>query len=152
LVAPTLDAQERDHPMKIPDKYLRAIPIDLRAYIQPCLYGLVGGSAAVAFQLGIKLLEWALWTRLAHLAAGYFVLISLGTILATSLVAGLILTFVSREAAGSGPHATIREAISKMIDKSVSLLVVISPTDETPIGIVTLHDIVRLQSQLAEAI
>ena len=88
--------------MKIPDKYLRAIPIDLRAYIQPCLYGLVGGSVAVAFQLGIKLLEWALWTRLAHLAAGYFVLISLGTILATSLVAGLLLTFVSREAAGSG--------------------------------------------------
>jgi chloride channel protein, CIC family len=102
LVAPTLGALERDHPMKIPDKYLRAIPIDLRAYIQPCLYGLVGGSAAVAFQLGIKLLEWALWTRLAHLAPGYFVFISLGTILATSLVAGLILTFVSREAAGSG--------------------------------------------------
>jgi hypothetical protein len=42
-------------------------------------------------------------------------------------------------------------AVAKMIDKSVSLLVVISPTDETPIGIVTLHDIFRLQNQLAEA-
>ena len=88
--------------MKIPDKYLRSIPIDLRAYVRPCLYGLVGGLAAVAFQLGIKLLEWIFWTRLAHLATGYFVLISLGTILSTSFVAGLILTFVSREAAGSG--------------------------------------------------
>jgi hypothetical protein len=38
-----------------------------------------------------------------------------------------------------------------MVDQSMSLLVVISPTDETPIGIVTLHDIVRLQNQLADA-
>jgi hypothetical protein len=27
-----------------------------------------------------------------------------------------------------------------------------SPKDETPIGIVTLHDIVRLQNQLADAL
>jgi CBS domain-containing protein len=37
-----------------------------------------------------------------------------------------------------------------MIDNSVSLLVVISPADEAPIGIVTLHDIVRLQTQRAD--
>ena len=49
------------------------------------------------------------------------------------------------------PDATIREAVSRMIDKSASLLVVISPTEETPIGIVTLHDIFRLQSQLADS-
>ena len=49
------------------------------------------------------------------------------------------------------PDATIREAVSKMIDKSASLLVVISQSDATPIGIVTLHDIIRLQSQLADA-
>jgi chloride channel protein, CIC family len=88
--------------MKIPVKYIQAIPIDLRAYLRPFLYGLLGGAAAVAFQLGVKLLEWALWTRLLQIAPGYFVLISLVTILGTSLVAGLILTFVSREAAGSG--------------------------------------------------
>ena len=46
--------------------------------------------------------------------------------------------------------ATIREAVAKMVDKSASLLVVLS-TDETPIGIVTLHDVVRLQSQVADA-
>src|SRR5580704_3602603 len=88
--------------MNIAAKFFRAIPIDLRAYLRPCLFGLAGGSAAVAFQLGIKLLEWALWTRLAHIAIANFLLISLVTILGTSLVAGLILTFVSREAAGSG--------------------------------------------------
>jgi CBS domain-containing protein len=48
------------------------------------------------------------------------------------------------------PDVTIREAVSKMIDKSMSLLVVVSPVDETPIGIVTLHDIVRLQTQHAD--
>ena len=47
--------------------------------------------------------------------------------------------------------ATIREAVAKMVDKSASLLVVLS-TDETPIGIVTLHDVVRLQSQVTDAI
>lgn len=46
--------------------------------------------------------------------------------------------------------ATIREALAKMVDKSASLLVVLS-TDETPIGIVTLHDIVRLLSQVTDA-
>jgi CBS domain-containing protein len=39
-----------------------------------------------------------------------------------------------------------------MIDKSLSLLVVVSPSDGTPIGIVTLHDIVLLQSQLADTV
>jgi chloride channel protein, CIC family len=88
--------------MKIPGKYLRAIPIDLQGYFRPFLYGLVGGSAAVAFQLGIKVLEWFWWTRPSQLAIGSFVLISAATILGTSWVAGLILTFISRDAAGSG--------------------------------------------------
>ena len=46
--------------------------------------------------------------------------------------------------------ATTREAVAKMVDKSTSLLVVLS-TDETPIGIVTLHGIVRLLSQVTDA-
>jgi CIC family chloride channel protein len=88
--------------MKIPGKYLRAIPIDLQGYFRPFLYGLAGGSAAVAFQLGIKLLEWFFWTQPSQLAIGSFVLISAATILGTSWAAGLILTFISRDAAGSG--------------------------------------------------
>jgi CIC family chloride channel protein len=88
--------------MKIPARYLRAIPIDLQGYFRPFLYGLAGGSAAVAFQLGIKILEWFWWTQPSQLAIGSFVLISAATILGTSLASGLILTFVSRDAAGSG--------------------------------------------------
>jgi CIC family chloride channel protein len=68
-----------------------------------------------------------------------------------ALLDGQTLEQAQKPAETVNPDATIREAISKMIDQSVSLLVVMSPTEETPIGIVTLHDIVRLQSQLAEA-
>ncbi len=81
---------------------LRAIPINIKGYLQPFLYGLVGGLAAVGFQLAIKFLEWLLWTRLSTIATGSFILLSIVTILGTSLAAGLILTYVSRDAAGSG--------------------------------------------------
>ena len=70
--------------------------------LKPFLYGLAGGLAAVGFQLSIKSLEWLLWTRLSTIATGSFVLISIFTILGTSLVAGLILACISRDAAGSG--------------------------------------------------
>src|SRR5271165_2892749 len=88
--------------MRLLAKYLRAIPIDVRAYFRPFLYGFFGGLAAVGFQAGIKVLEWVLWTQLSHIATGYFVLASLATILVTSLLAGLLIAFVSRDAAGSG--------------------------------------------------
>jgi signal-transduction protein with cAMP-binding, CBS, and nucleotidyltransferase domain len=68
-----------------------------------------------------------------------------------ALLEGQNIEQAQRPAEVVNPDATIRDAVAKMIDKSVSLLVVISPTDETPIGIVTLHDIFRLQNQLAEA-
>ena len=48
-------------------------------------------------------------------------------------------------------HSTIREAVGKMVDNSVSLLVILSPTGDTPIGIVTLHDVLRLQNQFSDA-
>jgi chloride channel protein, CIC family len=70
--------------------------------LKPFLYGLLGGLAAIGFQLGIKFLEWVLWTRLSTIPTGTFVLISLVAMVGTSLVAGLILTFVSTDAAGSG--------------------------------------------------
>jgi chloride channel protein, CIC family len=88
--------------MRFLAKYLRAIPIDIRAYFRPFLYGLFGGLAAVGFQVGVKVLEWILWTRLSHIATGYFVLASLATILVSSLLAGLLVTFISHDAAGSG--------------------------------------------------
>jgi predicted transcriptional regulator len=48
-------------------------------------------------------------------------------------------------------HSTIREAVDKMVGNSMSLLVVLSATENTPIGIVTLHDVLRLQTQLSDA-
>jgi len=83
-------------------RVVRAIPNNVKSSLKPFLYGLAGGLAAVGFQLSIKSLEWLLWTRLSTIATGSFVLISIFTILGTSLVAGLILTFISRDAAGSG--------------------------------------------------
>jgi predicted transcriptional regulator len=46
---------------------------------------------------------------------------------------------------------TIREAVAKMVENSMSLLVVLSTTKNTPIPIVTLHDVLRLQNQLSDA-
>jgi CBS domain-containing protein len=43
--------------------------------------------------------------------------------------------------------STIGEAIAKMVEDSMSLLVILSATEDTPIGIVKLHDVLRLQNQ-----
>jgi CBS domain-containing protein len=48
-------------------------------------------------------------------------------------------------------HSTIREAVAKMVENSIGLLVVSSTTENKPIGIVTLHDVLRLQNQLSDA-
>ena len=48
-------------------------------------------------------------------------------------------------------HSTIKEAVATMVENSMSLLVVLSTTENTPIGIVTLHDVLRLQNQLSDA-
>jgi chloride channel protein, CIC family len=49
-------------------------------------------------------------------------------------------------------HATIREAVAKMVGNSRSLLVVLSTVENVPIGIVTLHDVLRLQQQQSDAV
>src|SRR6516165_2255369 len=48
-------------------------------------------------------------------------------------------------------HSTISEAVATMVENSISLLVVLSAAENTPIGIVTLHDVLRLQNQLCDA-
>ena len=47
-------------------------------------------------------------------------------------------------------HSTIREAVAKMAEKSMSLLLISSATENTLIGILTLHDVLRLQNQLSD--
>ena len=49
-----------------------------------------------------------------------------------------------------GANSTIREAVATMVENSISFLVVLSATENTPIGIVTLHDVLRLQNQLSD--
>jgi chloride channel protein, CIC family len=75
----------------------------------------------------------------------------IGLLNRNALLSGQTIEQAQRPAEVVNPDATIREAVSQMIDKSVSLLVVTSPADGKPIGIVTLHDIIRFQNQLADA-
>ena len=83
--------------------WVRKLPIDIRIYILPFLYGLSGGLAAVAFQKGTSIIFSMFWEKPSQqMPPGTFAFFSLATILAASIIAGLILTFVSRDAAGSG--------------------------------------------------
>jgi CIC family chloride channel protein len=78
-----------------------ALPSDLRTYYQPFIYGLVGGLSAIAFQVLTQALFRWLWIGPSRLGLA-FIPISFGVIVSTAIIAGLILTHVSKEAAGSG--------------------------------------------------
>jgi chloride channel protein, CIC family len=83
--------------------YIRKVPIELQTYLLAVIYGLFGGLAAVAFQKGASVIFATFWERPSgQMPAGTFAFFSLTTILAASIIAGLILTFVSPDAAGSG--------------------------------------------------
>ena len=83
--------------------FVRKCPADLRTILLPFFYGLFGGLAAVAFQKGVSIIFSVFWeTPSQQMQLGAFAFFSLATILAASIIAGLILTFVSRDAAGSG--------------------------------------------------
>lgn len=89
--------------------YIRKLPIDLRTYVLPFIYGLFGGLAAVAFQKTASTIFAICWERPSQqMAPVTFACVSLATILVASIIAGLILTFVSPDAAGSGiPQAKV---------------------------------------------
>jgi CBS domain-containing protein len=59
--------------------------------------------------------------------------------------------FLSAFRGDSSLSALRPEAVAKMVENSMSLLVVLSTSENTPIGIVTLHDVIRLQNQLSDA-
>ena len=76
---------------------LHVLPVDLRTYILPLVYGLFGGLAAVAFQKGTSVIFAFFWEKPSQqMPPSTFALFSLATILTASIIAGLILTFVSR--------------------------------------------------------
>jgi CIC family chloride channel protein len=83
--------------------YVRKLPIDVRTYLLPFIYGLLGGLAAVAFQRVVGVMFSIFWEKPSQqMAPDRFMFFSLATILTASIVAGLILTILSRDAAGSG--------------------------------------------------
>jgi hypothetical protein len=61
------------------------------------------------------------------------------------------LTIAAEPAKTISAHATIREAVATIVESSLSLLVVLSKAENTPIGIITLHDVLRSQNQLSDA-
>ena len=79
---------------------------------------------------------------------------------------GQLLGLIDRKGVLSGPSAnisvepaetvpadaTIKEAVAKMVENSRSLLVVLSTAENVPIGIVTLHDVLRLRQQQSDAV
>jgi chloride channel protein, CIC family len=79
-----------------------ALPSDLRTYYQPVIYGLVGGLSAVAFQVLVQALFQWLWIGPSRSLGLAFIPLSFGVIVGTAIIAGFILTYVSKEAAGSG--------------------------------------------------
>jgi CIC family chloride channel protein len=89
--------------------YVRKLPIDLRTYVLPFIYGLFGGLAAVAFQKSASIIFSICWEKPSQqMSPGTFAFFSLATILVASIIAGLILTLVSPDAAGSGiPQAKV---------------------------------------------
>jgi chloride channel protein, CIC family len=90
-------------PVRIAFVHLRdALPAELRGYLLPVIYGLGGGLTAVAFQRGIQLIYRALWLPAFKLSLPRFALASLLTLTISTLLVGLLLTRVSRDAAGSG--------------------------------------------------
>jgi CIC family chloride channel protein len=82
---------------------VRQFPAAFRTILLPAVYGLFGGLAAVSFQRAVSIVFSILWEIPSQqMRPGTFTVFSLATILVTSIIAGLILIFVSREAAGSG--------------------------------------------------
>jgi len=78
------------------------LPSDLPTYFHLFIYGLVGGLSAVAFQISTQALFRWLWIEPSRSLRLAFIPISFGVTVGTALIAGFILTHVSKEAAGSG--------------------------------------------------
>ncbi len=78
------------------------LPSRGRPIVLTCVYGLVAGLAAVAFQVGMNLLYRAGIVRLSHGSTTVFLVGSLVVIVATSLVVGWLLSQYAPAASGSG--------------------------------------------------
>ena len=78
------------------------LPSRGRPIVLTCVYGLVAGLAAVAFQVGMNTLYRVGIVRLSHGSTLVFLVGSLAVIVATSLAVGWLLSRYAPEASGSG--------------------------------------------------
>jgi CIC family chloride channel protein len=83
-------------------RQLQRLPARGRTILVSCVYGLVAGAAAVAFQLGITWLYQLGLVQLSHQSKMTFLFGSLAILTGSSLTVGLLLNSFCREAAGSG--------------------------------------------------
>ncbi|MGA3180816.1 MAG: chloride channel protein, partial [Verrucomicrobiota bacterium] len=83
-------------------RFLRKLPRQTRAIVQTSVYGLGGGTAAVAFLLGMNWFYRLGFVALSHRSMADFLIGSLAIIVVSSLLVGWLLTAFCPEAAGSG--------------------------------------------------
>ena len=83
-------------------EFFQKLPRQTRAIVQMCLYGLVAGSAAVVFQLGMNWLYRLGLVQLSHQSLTTFLIGSFAVITVSSLLVGWLLNSFCVEAAGSG--------------------------------------------------
>ena len=88
--------------MELVARQFRKLPRRTRTVISTCVYGLVAGSAAVAFQLGITWIYRLGLVQLSQQSLSTFVGGSLAIMVGSSAIVGWLLQSFCREAAGSG--------------------------------------------------
>ena len=73
-----------------------------------------------------------------------------GLIARTAVLEGSEENVVPQPASTVSPNTPIKEAVNRMVTESANLLVIVADQDGPPIGIVTLHDVLRAQAQITE--
>ena len=59
-------------------------------------------------------------------------------------------TVTAEPARTISPNTPIKEAVNQMVTESADLLVLVAEQNGPPIGIVTLHDVLRAQAQITD--
>ncbi len=87
---------------KFPFSRVQKYPENIRAFLLPVIYGIFAGLAAVAFLLLTNFVFEHTYLALTHCSLMKFLIWTFFIIIASSLVVGLMLNFLSKEANGSG--------------------------------------------------
>ncbi|HEY2711333.1 MAG TPA: chloride channel protein [Chthoniobacterales bacterium] len=83
-------------------RQIHRLPESTRSILFTGVYGLTGGLAAVAFQLGIQWLYLATFVALSHRTLGVFLCTTFLVVILCSLGGGFLMSRVDQNAAGSG--------------------------------------------------